>query len=106
MRSYAIIDYLKDKKFCPIAELQEKMQVSTATIHRDIADLVNRGIVHKMRGGVALETATPVQVLTTAFQERLNRNCHAKQLIAEGGIDSNRVISSLEKCLGVELIEK
>lgn len=30
----------------------------------------------------------------------------AKQLIAEGGIDSNRVISSLEKCLGVELIEK
>lgn len=30
----------------------------------------------------------------------------AKQLIAEGGIDSNRVIATLEKCLGVELVER
>lgn len=30
----------------------------------------------------------------------------AKQLIAEGGIDSNKVISTLEKCLGTELIER
>jgi len=30
----------------------------------------------------------------------------AKQLIAEGGIDSNKTIASLEKCLGVELIER
>lgn len=29
----------------------------------------------------------------------------AKQLIAEGGIDSNKVISTLEKCLGTELVE-
>lgn len=30
----------------------------------------------------------------------------AKQLIAEGGIDSNRVITTLENCLGTELIER
>lgn len=30
----------------------------------------------------------------------------AKQLIAEGGIDSNKTISTLEKCLGVDLIER
>lgn len=30
----------------------------------------------------------------------------AKQLIAEEGIDSNRVINTLEKCLGVELVER
>ena len=30
----------------------------------------------------------------------------AKQLISDGTIDSNRVISTLEKCLGVELIER
>lgn len=30
----------------------------------------------------------------------------AKQLIAEGEIDSNRVINTLEKCLGVELVER
>lgn len=30
----------------------------------------------------------------------------AKQLIAEDEIDSNRVINTLEKCLGVELVER
>lgn len=30
----------------------------------------------------------------------------AKQLIAEGGIDSHKTITSLEKCLGIELIER
>lgn len=30
----------------------------------------------------------------------------AKQLITEGEIDSNKVIATLEKCLGVELIER
>jgi len=29
----------------------------------------------------------------------------AKELIAEGGIDSNKVIAALEKCLGVDLVE-
>lgn len=30
----------------------------------------------------------------------------AKQLIADGAIDSNRVIATLEKCLNVELVER
>lgn len=30
----------------------------------------------------------------------------AKQLISDGKIDSNKVISTLEKCLGIELIER
>ena len=30
----------------------------------------------------------------------------AKQLISEGGIDSNKLIATLEKCLGIELIER
>lgn len=30
----------------------------------------------------------------------------AKQLISDGGIDSNRLIATLEKCLGTELIER
>ena len=59
MRSYAIIDYIKDKEFCPIPELQAKLQVSCATIHRDIAALVKRGVVRKMRGGIAMGVPTP-----------------------------------------------
>lgn len=87
MRSYAIIDYIKDKKFCPIPELQEKLQVSSATIHRDIAALVKRGVIHKMRGGIAMGVPTPVVPMTTAFQDRLNWNCRAKQTIAEQAFD-------------------
>lgn len=30
----------------------------------------------------------------------------AKQMIADGGIDSNRVIQTLEECLGIELVER
>lgn len=30
----------------------------------------------------------------------------AKQLIADGGIDSNKTIATLEKCLGTELVER
>ena len=30
----------------------------------------------------------------------------AKQLIREGGIDSNKTISVLEKCLGTDLVER
>ena len=30
----------------------------------------------------------------------------ARQLIADGGIDSNKLIATLEKCLGVELVER
>lgn len=30
----------------------------------------------------------------------------AKQLIADGGIDSNKTITTLERCLGTELIER
>lgn len=83
IRSYAIIEYIKNKKFCPIPELQEKLQVSSATIHRDIAALVKRGVIRKMRGGIALALASQTQPISTAFQDRLNRNCRAKQTIAE-----------------------
>lgn len=87
MRSYAIIDYIKDREFCPIPELQEKLQVSSATIHRDIAALVKRGVIHKMRGGIAMGVPTPVVPMTTAFQDRMNWNCRAKQTIAELAFD-------------------
>ena len=87
MRSYAIIEYVKDREFCPIPELQEKLQVSCATIHRDIAALVKRGVLIRMRGGVAMGVPTPVVPMKTAFQERQTWNCRAKQHIADLAFD-------------------
>ena len=59
VRSYAIVDFLKSKKYCTIPELREKFGVSNATIHRDIAALVQRGLAQKIRGGVAWGVQTP-----------------------------------------------
>ena len=53
IRSYAIIDYLKQKKYCSIEELTEVFHVSPATIYRDIAELSKRDVIRKVHGGIA-----------------------------------------------------
>ncbi|MBR4124964.1 MAG: DeoR/GlpR transcriptional regulator, partial [Victivallales bacterium] len=55
LRTYAITDYLKGRKYCSIEELREHFNVSPATIYRDISTLVSRDIVRRVSGGVALE---------------------------------------------------
>ncbi|MCI5779993.1 MAG: DeoR/GlpR family DNA-binding transcription regulator [Lentisphaeria bacterium] len=86
VRSYAIIDYLKEKRYCSIPELREKFKVSNATIHRDIAALVQRGVVQKVRGGVALGVRTREEPGPGSFMERLNWNRRAKQTIADAAL--------------------
>ena len=83
VRSYAIVDYLKSKRYCTIPELREKFDVSNATIHRDIAALVQRGLAQKIRGGVAWGVQTPQTAESSSFLERMNWNRRAKQSIAE-----------------------
>ena len=83
VRAYAIIDILKEKQYCSIPELREKFGVSNATIHRDVAELVRRGLLRKVRGGVAFQQQVPEHPNSTAFLDRLNWNCRAKQIIAD-----------------------
>ena len=40
MRTYDIIDYVKTRKRASLAELMAKFGVSSATIHRDVSELV------------------------------------------------------------------
>lgn len=48
LRTFAIIDYLKEKKYCSVNELMEHFHVSPATIHRDIASLVKNNQLRKV----------------------------------------------------------
>ena len=48
MRTYDILEYVKKKKRCTVAELMEKFNASSATIHRDIATLVSRVIANRV----------------------------------------------------------
>ena len=85
IRTYAIVDYLKQKKYCSIEELTEHFQVSPATIYRDIAELSGRDVIRKVHGGIALQAQPSERKFpsgSTPFQERINWNCEKKQLIA------------------------
>ena len=47
LRTYAIVDYLKQKKYCSIQELTGHFRVSGATMYRDIAELAARDVIQR-----------------------------------------------------------
>ena len=79
-----IVDYLGMKQYyknsLPIQDFDKLFEKPSAEIEK---------IISKLSDG---------QKKSVAYR--------AKQLIADGGIDSNKVISTLEKCLGTELVER
>ena len=85
LRTYAIVDYLKQKKYCSIHELIEHFHVSGATMYRDIADLSSRDVIQKVHGGIALKERYPGQKnsASSPFQERIRRNREKKEIIAQ-----------------------
>ena len=87
LRTFAIVDYLKEKKYCSIIELQEHFGVSSATIHRDIASLVSRDVIQKVHGGVAIQENSAARsgkkVDPSPFMERINWNRKSKLAISQ-----------------------
>ena len=90
MRSYDIIDYVKGKKRASLSELMEKFGVSSATIHRDVAELVASGHLERIRGGVAFfERANPSAPQEDGFSylDRATVNLSAKKRIAAKAVE-------------------
>lgn len=90
LRTFAIVDYLKTKKYCSVNELMLHFNVSPATIHRDIDSLVKKNIIQKVHGGVAYidknDAADKMNVLSSTFQERINWNQKLKRKISETAV--------------------
>ena len=84
LRTYAIVDYLKQKKYCSIEELTSHFGVSHATMYRDIAELAARDAVQKVHGGIALRERPSGQKYpaSSPFQERISWNRERKEAIA------------------------
>ena len=84
LRTYAIVDYLKQKKYCSIQELTGHFRVSGATMYRDIAELAARDVVQRVHGGIALKerSAGANQPSGSPFLERLSWNRERKETIA------------------------
>ena len=90
LRSYEIVQYVQERKYCSLPELMEKFHVSSATIHRDVAALVKAGQVRKVHGGVAAAEAASSPVLSGHYRDRLVNNREVKQIIAEAAISEIR----------------
>ena len=84
LRSFAIVDYLKQKKYCSIEELARHFKVSGATMYRDISELALRNVVQRVYGGVVFQehhtsASSPAH---PPFQERIICNQDKKEAIA------------------------
>lgn len=74
MRTYLILDYLRQKKRCTLAELMKKFRVSSATIHRDVEELARRDAVMRVRGGLVFNEISLQRVNGSDFNERIVTN--------------------------------
>lgn len=87
IRSFKLVDYVKTKRYCSLAELMARFDVSSATIHRDVAELVQRGVFQRVHGGVAfVDNSSAVArrgVAASSFRERADANRSAKEKIAK-----------------------
>ena len=110
MRTYLILDYLRQKKRCTLAELMRKFKVSSATIHRDVDELARRDAVMKVRGGLVFNEVSSLRTNGSDFNERIVTNRRDKiaaakkafQHIAEGDIiflDSSTTVYELSVLL-------
>ena len=89
IRSFKLVDYVKTRRYCSLAELMKAFHVSSATIHRDVAELVQREVFQRVRGGVAFvdnAAAAPRGVASSSYVERRAVNASAKERIARAAL--------------------
>eukprot|EP01037_Dinobryon_pediforme_P013494 gene13493-13608_t len=78
-----IIEALKDRPFATVKDLVDLLDVSPATIRRDIAKLNDLGAIRKVFGGIAsAENSTSHRAHAKPFEENQVLNVDAKTAIA------------------------
>ena len=93
LRTYAIMDYLRGKKYCSIQDLTDHFHVSKATMYRDIADLVSKDAVRKVHGGITCRerfNAEKASGSSSPYQERINANRKYKEIVAQKALEQIR----------------
>ncbi|ADZ90854.1 DeoR/GlpR family DNA-binding transcription regulator [Marinomonas mediterranea] len=79
-----IVDYLKDTSLATVDELVNKIDVSPATIRRDLIDLEQQGAVRRTHGGVTLNNFVAKQL---TVQEKNTLYTEEKQRIAKAAAE-------------------
>ena len=91
LRTRQILDYLREKKTCTLAELMKKFKVSSATIHRDVLELTRRDAVSAVRGGLVFNDAPAERRSASEYSERVVTNRAAKVTLARKAAKSGDV---------------
>ncbi|MFZ7132630.1 MAG: DeoR/GlpR family DNA-binding transcription regulator [Eubacteriales bacterium] len=83
-RREKIIEYLKISNYISVFELSKKLNVSKATIRRDLSFLKKNSRIEKIHGGAAL---TDMSQKESTFLSRINKNIEEKKQIAMSAIN-------------------
>ena len=83
IRIRQILAYLKARKSCTLMELMDAFDVSSATIHRDVAILAKRDAVERVRGGLIYNETPAPSGNAAAYQERVVTHRSEKIMVAQ-----------------------
>ena len=83
IRIRQILAYLKARKSCTLKELMDAFDVSSATIHRDVAILAKRDAVERVRGGLIYNETSAPSGNAAAYQERVVTHRSEKIMVAQ-----------------------
>jgi DeoR/GlpR family transcriptional regulator of sugar metabolism len=73
-RKREIVDTVLDRDGCSVAELSEMLDVSKATIRRDLSDLEDEGRIERSHGGaLPVRTVASEQSVDPAVRTRLRQ---------------------------------
>lgn len=83
-RRQAIMDQLIEARAVDLDDLATRFAVSKMTIHRDLDDLEQAGLLRKVRGGATIETGTQFE---SDFRIRELQDADAKTRMARAALD-------------------
>lgn len=83
MRQRTLLDYVMKVGSATSAELVDVASCSLMTIHRDLDELANQGLVRKFHGGVS---ALPTSVFESSSAFRMRRSIESKEKLAREAI--------------------
>jgi DeoR/GlpR family transcriptional regulator of sugar metabolism len=83
-RRQAIIDILVESRAVALDDLAARFAVSKMTIHRDLDDLEQAGVLRKVRGGATIDAGTQFE---SDFRFRELQEADIKRAIAEAAAD-------------------
>jgi DeoR/GlpR family transcriptional regulator of sugar metabolism len=83
-RHQQIINLLLEKRIVDLDDLAELFAISKMTVHRDLDELEQAGVLRKVRGGATIDAGTQFE---SDFRIRERQDQAAKQTISKAAID-------------------